>query len=155
MVVSLMERDTAPHSLFAVIASGVRPRLGTTSQPSLPTVRPCLGTTSQPSLSLGSSPSRGALGRPSRFRGLTLRSCLPCWRKVLSLRQECVLERQRSLRKMNPMPRPPLLGEVASSEAMMTERFNTVSSCLQAERLDKDRPCRGPAAPISNQILLV
>ena len=29
------------------------------------------------------------------------------------LRQECVLERQRSLRKMNLMPRPPLLGEVA------------------------------------------
>ena len=25
-----------------------------------------------------SSPSRGALGRPSRFRGLALRSCLPC-----------------------------------------------------------------------------
>ena len=39
-----------------------------------------------------SSPSRGALGRPSRFRGLALRSCLPCWRKVLPLRQECVLE---------------------------------------------------------------
>ena len=39
-----------------------------------------------------SSPSRGALGRPSRFRGLTLRSCLPCWRKALSLRQECILE---------------------------------------------------------------
>ena len=31
---------------------------------------------------------------------------------------------RRSLRKMNLMPRPPLLGEVASSEAMMTERFN-------------------------------
>jgi hypothetical protein len=29
---------------------------------------------------------------------------------------------------MNPMPRPPLLGEVASSEAMMTERFNPVST---------------------------
>ena len=39
-----------------------------------------------------SSPSRGALGRPSRFRGLALRSYLPCWRKVLPLRQECVLE---------------------------------------------------------------
>ena len=25
-----------------------------------------------------SSPSRGATGRPSRFRGLALRSCLPC-----------------------------------------------------------------------------
>ena len=60
-----------------------------------------------------SSPSRGALGRPSRFRGLALRSCLPCWRKVLPLRQMPVLERQRSLRKMNLMPRPPLLGEVA------------------------------------------
>ena len=39
-----------------------------------------------------SSPSRGALGRPSRFRGLALRSCLPCWRKVLSLRQVPFLE---------------------------------------------------------------
>ena len=52
-----------------------------------------LCTTSQPSLTLGSSPSRGALGRPSRFRGLALRSCWLCWRKVLSLRQEYVLER--------------------------------------------------------------
>ena len=29
-----------------------------------------------------------------------------------------------SIEKMNLLPRPPLLGEVASSEAMMTERFN-------------------------------
>ena len=63
-----------------------------------------------------SSPSRGALGRPSRFRGLALRYCLPCCRNVISaLRQKSVLERQRSDRKMNLMPRPPLLGEVASS----------------------------------------
>ena len=60
------------------------------------------------------SPSRGALGRPLRFRGLALRSCWPCWRKVLSLRQEYILERQRSLRKMNLMPRAPLLGELPS-----------------------------------------
>ena len=33
--------------------------------------------------------------------------------EVEPLRQKCVLERERSLRKMNPMPRPPLLGEVA------------------------------------------
>ena len=32
---------------------------------------------------------------------------------------------------MDPMPRPPLLGEVASSEAMMPERFNPVIGCLQ------------------------
>ena len=38
---------------------------------------------------------------------------------------------RRSLRKMNPMPRPPLLGEVASSEAMMTERFNTTCCTTQ------------------------
>ena len=29
-----------------------------------------------------SSPSRGALGRPSRFRGLALRSFWQCWRNV-------------------------------------------------------------------------
>ena len=40
----------------------------------------------------GSSPDRGALGISSCFRALALRSCLPCWRKVLPLRQECVLE---------------------------------------------------------------
>ena len=39
-----------------------------------------------------SSPSRGALGIPSRFRGLALRSCLPCWRKVFRLRQMMILE---------------------------------------------------------------
>ena len=39
-----------------------------------------------------SSPSRGALGIPSRFRGLALRSCLPCWRKVFPLRQMMILE---------------------------------------------------------------
>jgi hypothetical protein len=32
---------------------------------------------------------------------------------------------------MNLMPRPPLLGEVASSEAMMTERFNTTCCTTQ------------------------
>ena len=62
-----------------------------------------------------SSPSRGALGRPSRFRGLALRSFWQCWRNVRPLRQKSLLERQRSDRKMNLMPRPPLLGEVASS----------------------------------------
>ena len=63
-----------------------------------------------------SSPSRGALGRPSHFRWFALRYCLLCWRNVISaLRQMMLLERQRSDRKMNLMPRPPLLGEVASS----------------------------------------
>ena len=76
-----------------------------------------------------SSPSRGALGRPSHFRWFALRYCLLCWRKafpsrgrwhevpdeVETLRQMMLLERQRSDRKMNLMPRPPLLGEVASS----------------------------------------
>ena len=62
-----------------------------------------------------SSPSRGALGRPSRFRGLALRSFWQCWRNVRPLRQKSLLERQRSDRKTNLMPRPPLLGEVASS----------------------------------------
>ena len=35
--------------------------------------------------------------------------------EVETLRQMMLLERQRSDRKMNLMPRPPLLGEVASS----------------------------------------
>ena len=66
--------------------------------------------------SFDSSPSRGALGRPSHFRWFALRYCLLCWRNVISaLWQMMLLERQRSDRKMNLMPRPPLLGEVASS----------------------------------------
>ena len=44
-----------------------------------------------------SSPSRGALGRPSHFRWFALRYCLLCWRNVISaLRQMMPLERQRS-----------------------------------------------------------
>ncbi|EEU97045.1 hypothetical protein FAEPRAA2165_01344 [Faecalibacterium duncaniae] len=42
---------------------------------------------------------------------------LPCGRR-------CLWSRRRFLRKMNLLPRPPLLGEVASSEAMMTKRFD-------------------------------
>lgn len=37
-------------------------------------------------------------------------------------------ERSADPRKRNGMPRPLLLGEVASSEAMMTERFNSLTA---------------------------
>ena len=57
------------------------------------------------------SPSRGALGIPSRFRGLALRSCLPCWRKVFPLRQMMILEpKANQLKNESPAKASPTRG---------------------------------------------
>ena len=51
------------------------------------------------------------------------------------------MERQRSLRKMNPMPRPPLLGEVASSDSEDDGEVLLTGETSQA--LTRQLPSRG------------